>query len=209
MFVHSVILIIMFRITLRIVCIGRRNIDLPTDGGWEKVEQTVVDYDSLDNYANSFNNVDTAFCCLGTTRAKAGKAGFIKVDHDYVLNSAKLLKSANCPDFHLLTSRGANPHSWFLYPQTKGQVEEDCKQLGFERLTIYRPGLLLCDRAEQRGGEKFFRLVASWWQQPSSWSIPTTMVAAAMVSRSLSQVSSAVVLEHADIVKIVQEAKLD
>ena len=194
----------------RIVCIGRRNIDLPTDGGWEKVEQNVVDYDCLDKSAKSFSNVDAAFCCLGTTRAKAGKTGFIKVDHEYVLNSAKLLKAANCPDFHLLTSRGANVNSWFLYPQTKGQVEEDCKQLGFERLTIYRPGLLLCDRAEHRGGEKFFRWVASWFSQPSSWSIPTSMVAAAMVSTSLTPVSgSSTVLEHADIVKIAQESGLD
>ena len=194
----------------RIVCIGRRNIDLPTDGGWDKVEQNVVDYDNLDKSANSFNNVDVAFCCLGTTRAKAGKTGFIKVDHEYVLNSAKLLKDANCPDFHLLTSRGANANSWFLYPQTKGQVEEDCKQLGFERLTIYRPGLLICDRAEQRGGEKFFRWVASWFSQPTSWSIPTTMVAASMVSTSLTQVSSTYsVLEHTDIVKIAREASLD
>ena len=192
------------------MCIGRRNIDLPTGAGWDKVEQNVVDYDNLDKSANSFKNVDVAFCCLGTTRAKAGKTGFIKVDHEYVLNSAKLLKDANCPDFHLLTSRGANANSWLLYPQTKGQVEEDCKHLGFERLTIYRPGLLICDRAEQRGVEKFFRWVASWFSQPTSWSIPTTMVAASMVSTSLTQVSSTYsVLEHADIVKIAQEAGLD
>jgi hypothetical protein len=24
--------------------------------------------------------------------------------------------------FHLLTSMGSNPNSWFLYPKTKGQV---------------------------------------------------------------------------------------
>ena len=192
------------------MCIGRRNIDLPTGAGWDKVEQNVVDYDNLDKSANSFKNVDVAFCCLGTTRAKAGKTGFIKVDHEYVLNSAKLLKDANCPDFHLLTSRGANANSWLLYPQTKGQVEEDCKHLGFERLTIYRPGLLICDRAEQRGVEKFFRWVASWFSQPTSWSIPTTMVAASMVSTSLTQVSSTYsVLEHADIVKISQDASFD
>ena len=192
------------------MCIGRRNIDLPTGAGWDKVEQNVVDYDNLDKSANSFKNVDVAFCCLGTTRAKAGKTGFIKVDHEYVLNSAKLLKDANCQDFHLLTSRGANANSWLLYPQTKGQVEEDCKHLGFERLTIYRPGLLICDRAEQRGVEKFFRWVASWFSQPTSWSIPTTMVAASMVSTSLTQVSSTYsVLEHADIVKISQDASLD
>jgi len=189
----------------KIICIGRRQVDLPSDSGWEKVEQKVVEFDNLEKDANSFSGVDTAFCCLGTTRAVAGKAGFIKVDHDYVLESAKLLKDSNCPEFHLLTSRGANVNSWFLYPQTKGQVEEDVKQLGFDKLTIYRPGLLLCDRIEHRGGEKFARWVASWFSQPTSWSVPTKMVASAMVSNSLSSVSSSV-LEHSDIVKIAQEA---
>ena len=188
---------------------ARRNQELPSEAGWEKVEQKIVDFENLDKTAECFNNIDTAICCLGTTRGKAGKAGFIKVDHDYVLESAKKLKAANCPDFHLLTSRGSNVNSWFLYPQTKGQVEEDVRQLGFDRMTIYRPGLLLCDRAEQRGGEKVARWVASWFKQPTSWSISTKMVAAAMVSTALSPVSgSSAILEHNDIVKVAEEASL-
>ena len=62
-----------------------------------------MEFDNLEKDANSFSGVDAAFCCLGTTRAVDGKAGFIKVDHDYVLESAKLLKDSNCPEFHLLT----------------------------------------------------------------------------------------------------------
>ena len=175
------------------------------------MEQNQVDFDNLDAHVKSFDNVDTAFCCLGTTRGKAGKAGFIKVDHDYVLNSAKILKNANCPDFHLLTSKGSNINSWFLYPQTKGEVEEDVRQLGFERLTIYRPGVLMCDRAESRAGEKMIRWVASLFKQPTSWSISTKMVAAAMVSTSLTNIEtgSSVILEHEDIARVATEANLD
>lgn len=43
-------------------------------------------------------------------------------------------------------TQGANKDSWFLYPQTKGEVEENVKQLGFERTSIFRPGLI--DRGE-------------------------------------------------------------
>ena len=58
---------------------------------------------------------------------------------DYVLESAKLLKDANCSDFHLLTSKGSNKDSWFLNPSTKGKVEEAVKEVEFpSRLTIYR-----------------------------------------------------------------------
>ena len=111
----------------RVVCLGRRKVDLPQGDGWGKVDQREVDFDTLAQYGDSFTGVDTAFCCLGTTRGKAGKEGFIKVDHDYVLESAKLLKAANCADFHLLTSKGSNKDSWFLYPSTKGKVAELCR----------------------------------------------------------------------------------
>ena len=207
--------------------LGRRTIDLPSESGWDKVEQGVVDFEKLGDHSDSFGNVDSAFCCLGTTRGKAGKDGFIRlvnleeticvpllkisnrVDHDYVLESAKQLKAANCPDFHLLSSRGASTGSMLLYPATKGRVEESVRGLGFPRLTVYRPGLLLCDRAESRPGERLARWVASWFRQPTSWSVSTKMVAAAMVSTSLAPVSgSSAVLEHADIVRIALEASL-
>lgn len=142
----------------KIVCVVRRNIEVPSDPSdksWNKIEQKIVNFEDLKG--DIFENVDTAFCCLGTTRGKAGKEGFIKVDYDYVLNSAKHLKHCNCNAFHLLTSKGSNKNSWFLYPQTKGQVEEAVKQLGFDNMTVYRPGVLLCDRAESRNGEKIVR----------------------------------------------------
>jgi oxidoreductase len=41
-----------------------------------------------------------------------------------------------------VSSQGANPNSWFLYPKTKGEVEEALKNLKFQSTSIYRPGLL-------------------------------------------------------------------
>ena len=76
-----------------------------------------MDFDNLDGSPDAFAFADVAFCCLGTTRGKAGKEGFIKVDHDYVVDAAKRLKEAGCKDFHLLTSRGADKDSFLLYTQ--------------------------------------------------------------------------------------------
>ena len=56
-----------------------------------------------------------------------------------------------------MTSAGSSSKSPFLYPQTKGQVEEYVEKLAFERLTIYQPGLLLCNRTENRTGERIFQ----------------------------------------------------
>ena len=34
--------------------------------------QSVVDFEKLDEHADVFKNLDVGFCCLGTTRGKAG-----------------------------------------------------------------------------------------------------------------------------------------
>ena len=34
--------------------------------------QSVVDFEKLDDHADVFKNLDVGFCCLGTTRGKAG-----------------------------------------------------------------------------------------------------------------------------------------
>ena len=45
--------------------------------------------------------------------------GFYRVDHDYVVNTAKLAKDQGCSHLLLVSSTGANKNSWFLYPKTK------------------------------------------------------------------------------------------
>ena len=68
----------------------------------------------------------------------------------------------------------------FLYPKTKGQVEDACAELNFDKLTIYQPGLLLCDRQENRLGERIAQCIAKplfSMLGASSGSIPCDMVA--------------------------------
>ena len=40
-------------------------------------EQRIVDFDNLTEYKDTFKDLDTGFCCLGTTKGKSGKVGFI------------------------------------------------------------------------------------------------------------------------------------
>ena len=49
--------------------------------GKEKVQQKIVDFDNINDSKAAFADCDMAFCCLGTTRAKAGAEGFVKVDY--------------------------------------------------------------------------------------------------------------------------------
>ncbi|TKS70439.1 Oxidoreductase HTATIP2 [Collichthys lucidus] len=172
----------------KITLIGRRRLTFEGEA-YENLAQEVVDFEKLDDYAAAFTGHDVGYCCLGTTRAKAGADGFIRVDHDYVLKSAELAKSGGCTQFHLESSRGADKNSSFLYLKVKGQVEADIEALGFDRYAIYRPGVLLVDRQESRPGEwaarKFFGAFSAVFS--TSMSIPIQAVAKAMVSNTLLQ----------------------
>ena len=67
----------------------------------------MIDFDKLEEHKEAFNEGDIAFCCLGTTRGKSGADGFVKVDYDYVVNTAKILKDNGvCKDYHLVSSKG-------------------------------------------------------------------------------------------------------
>ncbi|XP_014718728.1 oxidoreductase HTATIP2 isoform X2 [Equus asinus] len=113
--------------------------------------------------------------------------GFVRVDRDYVLKSAELAKAGGCKHFNLLSSKGADKSSNFLYLQVKGEVEARVEELKFDRYSIFRPGVLLCDRQESRPGEWLVRKV--FGSLPESWasrhSVPVVTVVRAMLNNAV------------------------
>lgn len=104
---------------------------------------------------------DTAICTLGTTLRSAGsRAAFRAVDYEAVMTFARAAKAAGAPHFIAVTAVGANPESSVFYSRVKGEVERDLSTLGFTRLDIVRPGLLLGNRGERRPIESFLQAVA-------------------------------------------------
>ncbi|XP_067850206.1 oxidoreductase HTATIP2 [Heptranchias perlo] len=170
----------------KVTLIGRRKLTFE-DAMYENVIQEIVDFEQLDDYAPAFQGHDVGFCCLGTTRAKAGVEGFIRVDYDYVLKSAQLAKAGGCTHFNLESSKGANKNSSLLYPKTKGLVEAAIEGLNFDRYSIFRPGVLMCDRQESRPMEWMARkfLVPIAYMFPTSITTPVLVVAKAMVNNVL------------------------
>ncbi|XP_040567839.1 oxidoreductase HTATIP2-like [Lepeophtheirus salmonis] len=170
----------------KVILISRRLLDICDNIENKDVEQRVVDFDNLSG--SNFSGSDAAICCLGTTRGKSGAEGFYKVDHDYVLKSAELLKEQGCPEFHLLSSTGANEDSSFLFNKTKGEIERDVKALGFERTSIYRPSVLICERQESRAFEFLAQSFLKFFDSKSlKYSIPTTLLASVMVKNILEE----------------------
>ena len=115
---------------------------------------------------------DSYFCCLGTTIKAAGsKEKFKAVDHDAIVNFAKIAADHSAHSFQLVSSMGASSNSSFFYNQVKGQTEEALQKLKLRSLTIFRPGLLIGDRKEFRLAEKLFISVF----QPLSKVLPASL----------------------------------
>lgn len=131
----------------KVVLLGRNQVGIIH----EKLEQVIFDFDNLDN---SLIKCDDLFCCLGTTKAKAGsKAAFYKVDYEYVLNTAVAAFNNGCSQLAIISSAGANKNSSFFYQKTKGQIEEAVSKIGFKACFILRPSVLVGNRTEFRAGE--------------------------------------------------------
>lgn len=102
-----------------------------------------------------------AISALGTTiRAAGSQAAFRAVDYDAVLAFARAAKAAGVTHFIVITAVGADANSSVFYSRVKGEVERDLRSLGFARLDIVQPGLILGPRAERRPAEAFFQWLA-------------------------------------------------
>ena len=89
--------------------------------------------------------------CLGTTIAQAGsQAAFRAVDHDLALSVAAAARTAGTRHMISISSVGASANSSNFYLRTKGQVEQGLIAMGFDRLDIIQPGLLIGNRKGPR-----------------------------------------------------------
>lgn len=118
----------------------------------DKLDEIRVDFDALESL--SIASVDDVFIALGTTIKAAGsQSAFYKVDHDYVVATAKLGKRAGATRIALVSSIGAGGAATNFYLRVKTETEQDVRALGYECVEILRPGLLVGERHEKRTGE--------------------------------------------------------
>jgi uncharacterized protein YbjT (DUF2867 family) len=98
--------------------------------------------------------ISTFVCCLGTTLKTAGsREAFIAVDRELVMRLAALSRKLGAEKAILVSSAGASRQSGNFYLRVKGEVEDGLEAMGFKRVDILRPGLLLGARSERRPGE--------------------------------------------------------
>ena len=134
----------------QITSIGRR----PVLNGksHDKLQDIVIEslYD-LSSTKEIWNGHDIFFNCIGTTRKRAGGAkNFVHIEAGFSFEAAKLASQARIPHASIISANGANHNQWaqdwihpLLYIKTIGQKEQTVITNKFDRVTIFRPGMLI------------------------------------------------------------------
>ena len=112
-----------------------------------KLRLHVVDMNQVGSEAVAqARNCEAAFSTMGIGQpSKVSKDLFWKVDVEYATAFARACKIAGARHFSLLGSVGANPNSRTNYLHVKGVAEERIQQLGFQRVSLFRPSLLVTE----------------------------------------------------------------
>jgi uncharacterized protein YbjT (DUF2867 family) len=125
----------------RLTLLGRR----PVEGiSGAAVAQELVDVFDPASYAQHLPGHATAICTLGVgQRAGMSQDEFVRIDKTAVLDFATACRKAGVQHFELLGSVGASAKSPSFFLRTKGELEDGLRALGFRRLSLFRPSMIL------------------------------------------------------------------
>ena len=159
----------------------------PLDIENEKLKTHIVDFEKPEDWKNSVKG-DVAFSCLGTTLKNAGsKEAQRKVDYDYQYQFAKAAKENDVEDYILVSAYGANPQSKIFYSKMKGELEDAVRKLHFNKITIFKPGMLERKDSERSGevlGSRIIKFANKLGLLESQKPLPTDILAKAMINSS-------------------------
>ncbi len=161
----------------------RKPVDIQND----KLKTHIVNFENPDEWKNKVKG-DVAFSCLGTTLKTAGsKEAQRKVDYDYQYEFAKAAKENDVEDYILVSAYGADPKSRIFYSKMKGELEEAVKQLHFNKITIFKPGMLERKDSDRTGevlGSRIIKFANKLGLLESQKPLPTDVLAKAMINSS-------------------------
>lgn len=161
---------------------------------YKKVTQLVID-DFLLLNDEDVNGHTHAFSCLGTTLKIAGsKQRFYAVDYEINAHFAGLIQDKHI-HFLIVSALGANANSPIFYNKVKGELEDYIQSLGIEKLSIFRPSLLIGKRSDVRFiedlGQSLFKLIENKWTRPFKYKpVTAEQLAHTMVVAALTQIEA-------------------
>ena len=115
----------------------------------KNTEQLIIDFKKLSEL--ELPQIDHVFLSLGYPLLFHNvmgimnnnlKKNFFLVDFTYQLEIAKKAKDAGAKNISIISAVGADPHSWNYYLNTKGKIEKEIINIGFDSTNIFQPGHL-------------------------------------------------------------------
>ncbi|MFZ1750328.1 MAG: hypothetical protein WAU01_09060 [Saprospiraceae bacterium] len=108
------------------------------------VHQHKIDIHNPDTYSSFLTGHAVTICTLGVGEpSKMTKEEFVKIDKIAVFNFARECKNSGIKHFELLASVGIDSKSSSFYLRTKGELVDELKTLNFDRLSIFKPSMIL------------------------------------------------------------------
>lgn len=109
-----------------------------------RLSQHFVDLDDPLSYVSFLKGHTTAISTLGIGEpSSVSRDVYEKTDKDLVLKFAGHCKDADIQHFSALVSVGADSKSASYYLRIKGELEDGLAALGFERLSLFHPSMIL------------------------------------------------------------------
>ena len=118
----------------------------------DKLQDIIIEslYD-LSSTEELWKGHDVFFNCIGTTRKRAGSAKiFIEIEAGISMEAAKIASQAKISHATIVSASGANHNQWaqdwihpLLYIRTIGQKEQTVIKNKFDRVSIFKPGMLI------------------------------------------------------------------
>lgn len=144
---HLVQLLLKDSVYKNIILINRKSCGIVN----EKVTEIITDFSNFD-FMQDVIPVDAIFSCLGTTKKKTPSIEqyeFIEITiPQTIIQRAAIKGKLNA--VHLISAVGANENSNNFYLKIKGKVERIIGELEVPRTFLYRPGLIIGDRGNDK-----------------------------------------------------------
>jgi len=130
----------------KIYAFSRQNLD----NKFKNVKDVIFNFDTLEA-SIELNKWDHIYICLGRRLKvwellyikKKDRENHFKIEHDYMIQILKKAKKLGARDVSIISAIGANKKSSNFYLKTKGLLEESIKLLGYDNVSILRPGHIL------------------------------------------------------------------
>jgi uncharacterized protein YbjT (DUF2867 family) len=198
------------RADVRLGAIARREAPLPKGA---QMEMFIAEPDKWTDVLEALQPT-AVICALGTTWKKAGEDedAFRAVDHDLVLATAEAAKRHGAKRFVTISSVGADPHAKQFYLKVKGETDRALGKIGFDRLDVLRPGLLVGKRQQDPRFAERLGILASPLISPLLFGnarkyrgIKSHIVAKAALSATLRKTRGRFVHENDGIIKLADQ----